>query len=308
MLIPRILTALFLIPLIIWVVLSGTMHVYLILILTLLGLSAWEWASLAGLTKINKIVYAILCLFTGGSLFKLFFMLPPFPIGIIRSVATIYATLMLLTWCGIAIYLIYLIVQSRAPKISCTIAGLSGFWLLGLFVTSIGFLIINIRPIGIMYVLALVWLADTLAYFFGKRFGKRPLAITISPNKTWIGFYAGILIPLCAVIFFILIRPLSPYISHMVITPSNFNHHNNFSLSFGIIWNTVSILLASVVGDLFISALKRSRQIKETGSLLPGHGGILDRIDGLLAAMPIATFNIIFLTPDSVFKLLAYYS
>jgi phosphatidate cytidylyltransferase len=300
MLIPRILTALFLIPAIIWIVFSGNMSVYFVLILVLLALSAWEWASLAGVkTKINKIVYAITCL--GGLLFTLF---ASTPIGAISTVATTAATLMLLTWCGIAIYLIYLIVQSRVPKISCAIAGLAGFWLLGLFVTSIGFLLIRIGPIGIMYVLALVWLADTLAYFFGKQFGKRPLAITISPNKTWIGFYAGILIPLCAVIFFILIAPLSRYVPHVIRTASfNLNH---FSLS--IIWNTLSILLASVVGDLFISALKRSRQIKETGSLLPGHGGILDRIDGLLAAMPIATFNIYFLTPDSVFKLLTYYS
>jgi phosphatidate cytidylyltransferase len=119
-----------------------------------------------------------------------------------------------------------------------------------------------------LYFLILIWAADIAAYFAGKKFGKTKLAPEISPGKTVQGKYGALKAGgVCAVVL---------------------------SLIYGFPWMVasdfvmLSILTAliSIYGDLFFSAVKRQRGVKDTGSLLPGHGGILDRIDSLIAAIP----------------------
>jgi phosphatidate cytidylyltransferase len=120
----------------------------------------------------------------------------------------------------------------------------------------------------VLYVLVSVWLADTGGYFAGKRWGKHALAKAISPNKTLEGL-AGALI--LVAVWSVLAYQLGVAENLSIVT-----------------WIVISLTtgLISVSGDLFESLFKRSYQIKDSGNLLPGHGGMLDRVDSLLAAVP----------------------
>lgn len=121
----------------------------------------------------------------------------------------------------------------------------------------------------LLYLLSLVWIADIGAYFSGRRFGKNKLAPAISPGKTWEGVIGGML---ANFLWMLLVHWISggwglPLLAFIVI---------------GFVSAAISI-----VGDLFISILKREAGVKDSGKLLPGHGGILDRIDSIIAASPV---------------------
>lgn len=119
--------------------------------------------------------------------------------------------------------------------------------------------------------MALVWVADIAAYFAGRAFGRRKLAPTISPGKTWegvAGAVAGVIVYGLAVVF---ASPLAAFVTLPVIA---------------LVGLLVLLTGLSVIGDLFESLLKRHAQIKDSSQLLPGHGGILDRIDSLTSTLP----------------------
>jgi phosphatidate cytidylyltransferase len=128
------------------------------------------------------------------------------------------------------------------------------------------------HPWWLLGMMALVWVADISAYFAGLRFGKNKLAPTISPGKTWEGV-VGAMVGVAACI--VLAWVLSPYADQYVLLPS--------LLLAGCCWVGLAI-----VGDLFESAIKRQAGVKDSGALLPGHGGLLDRIDALTSTLPIA--------------------
>ncbi|MBW8366866.1 MAG: phosphatidate cytidylyltransferase [Arenimonas sp.] len=127
-------------------------------------------------------------------------------------------------------------------------------------------------PLGARWTLValgLVWAADSGAYFAGSKFGKRKLAPSISPGKTWEGVVGGLA---ASVLLAALVLPL-----------------------LGLAWSslpalallTLATAAISVVGDLFESLMKRQSGMKDSGTLLPGHGGLMDRIDSLMAALPV---------------------
>ncbi len=120
-----------------------------------------------------------------------------------------------------------------------------------------------------LYGLLLVWAADTFAFFAGRRFGGAKLAPAISPGKTWAGFWGGLFGVL------VLALAMAPVLG---VSLDKLPHLIIASLVAG---------LASVLGDLFESIIKRQAGAKDSGTLLPGHGGVLDRIDSLLAALPV---------------------
>ena len=120
----------------------------------------------------------------------------------------------------------------------------------------------------LFFVLLIIWLADTGAYISGKRFGRIKIAENISPGKTLEGVIGAIVIN---VIF-------------MLVIGFNFSE---FNIIGGIIFGFIVTLL-SIYGDLFISWIKRSAGVKDTGNLIPGHGGFLDRLDSFLLALPFA--------------------
>lgn len=128
----------------------------------------------------------------------------------------------------------------------------------------------------LLTMLMVVWVADIAAYFGGKAFGKRKLAPRVSPGKTWEGLICGVL----AVVIWIFVSAQWP---------------GSFGAELFANWSiTVALFLAvfmavySVVGDLFESLLKRRVGVKDSSQLLPGHGGVLDRVDALLPVAPIA--------------------
>jgi phosphatidate cytidylyltransferase len=123
----------------------------------------------------------------------------------------------------------------------------------------------------VIYCLIAVWLADTGGYFAGKRWGKRKLAVQISPNKTWEGVAGAVVL--------VWLWSITAYL---------YGLNANLSLAIWLMLSAV-IVFASIVGDLFESVFKRAHQVKDSGNLLPGHGGMLDRVDSLLAAVPTFT-------------------
>jgi len=136
---------------------------------------------------------------------------------------------------------------------------------------------VALSPVRLLLVLALVWIADTAAYLAGKAFGRHKLAPSISPGKTWEGVagamagslaYAGA----CA-----------------ALVPSLRETIGDSFMWWAVYLTGAAILCGvSVLGDLFESAIKRHASVKDSGTLLPGHGGILDRIDSATAALPVA--------------------
>lgn len=146
---------------------------------------------------------------------------------------------------------------------------LVGFILLS--ATLIAFLGLHrISPWLLLGVIATVSIADSSAYFAGKNFGKHKLAPTISPGKTWEGVLGALI---AVTIFGLLLR--------------HFLHYSGWLL-IGL-W---CITIVSVMGDLFESKLKRQAHLKDSGQILPGHGGVLDRIDGLMPATSLTLFYI----------------
>lgn len=127
-------------------------------------------------------------------------------------------------------------------------------------------------PWLLLGMMALVWVADIAAYFSGRKYGKRKLAPSISPGKTWEGVIGALAaVSVCIVLGFIF---------------SGYAHFYRFLPT--IVLAAFCWVALAVIGDLFESAIKRQAGVKDSGALLPGHGGLLDRIDALTSTLPLA--------------------
>jgi phosphatidate cytidylyltransferase len=135
-------------------------------------------------------------------------------------------------------------------------------------------------PAMLLYLFVVVWSGDIAALYIGRRFGRRKLAPKLSPNKTWVGAIASAIgSVLCALLLIFGGNALNYYTGSTILVI------NEPVLSLAILAFVVNI--AAQVGDLIESAVKRGAGVKDSGALLPGHGGILDRIDALLLATPV---------------------
>jgi len=138
-------------------------------------------------------------------------------------------------------------------------------------------------PVYLLSVMALVWIADIGAYFSGKAFGKRKLAPSISPGKSWEGAIGGgIAVLVIAGATILMAAPGSPLADTFAV---RLQSEHGWAIT---IVALLAITAASVVGDLFESQLKRRAGFKDSSNLLPGHGGVLDRIDALIPVLPLA--------------------
>ncbi|MBP1203071.1 phosphatidate cytidylyltransferase [Duganella sp. 1411] len=138
-------------------------------------------------------------------------------------------------------------------------------------------------PLYLLSVLALVWIADIGAYFSGKAFGKRKLAPTISPGKSWEGAIGGGVAVLAIAALTIVAAVSAPWLQDTFAV----RLQARFGWALALLALLV-IVAASVIGDLFESQLKRRAAIKDSSNLLPGHGGVLDRVDALIPVLPLA--------------------
>jgi phosphatidate cytidylyltransferase len=122
-----------------------------------------------------------------------------------------------------------------------------------------------------MYFLILIWVADISAYFAGKKWGETKLSPEISPGKTVAGMYGAL---------------ISGLICAILLNLYNLKYGFNPMVAADFVLISILTVLISIYGDLFVSVVKRQRGVKDSGTLLPGHGGVLDRIDSLIAAIP----------------------
>ena len=270
MLIHRILTALILIPLVIFALFFAPLSIFSYLIIVVCGMAAWEWTNFLAITKpLNKIIFA----FSVVMLLSLVYLIPN--TELIKYRLFNYIICLSIIW-WLAALLLVISYPKSAKYWSNSIVIKLLFALFTLFPFFIG--MIELRSINytlntytgavwLLYVFVLVWATDTGAYFVGRALGKRKLAAKVSPGKTIEGFLGGIgsAILISIVVYFT----------------------DYFQLSFAtFILSSLMAIFVSVLGDLTESMFKREAGIKDSGNLIPGHGGILDRIDSLTAAIP----------------------
>lgn len=157
------------------------------------------------------------------------------------------------------------------------LTGVYGVAILGCFI-AIAVLFID-SPVYLLSIMAIVWIADIGAYFSGKAFGKHKLAISISPGKSWEGAIGGWFAVLLLASVILIFPAFDVTFSSKVFLKWGWA---------GLTGILTLMVAASIVGDLFESQLKRRINMKDSSNLLPGHGGVLDRIDALIPTLPLA--------------------
>ncbi len=264
----RILTALVLIPLVIALIFYAPLF-YLALFVGLVTLAAAaEWCDLFGFSYLEKLSYVALV----AMFMFLMTKVALFPLIILSVVFWLVSIVMVITFPGDTP-----IQTSKLAPAWMGITLLLPFW------ASI-ILLAESKPRLILFsLLLLVWAADTGAYFAGKFFGKHKLIPKVSPNKTWEGVVGGFISTLLVAGILFLLKPDVFQVAQKSLLSIE---------SAPIAWLVIAglIYIISVFGDLFESMIKRIQNVKDSGRCLPGHGGILDRIDSLLAAGPVLLF------------------
>lgn len=266
MLTSRIITALILIPIVIVALFLLPPLGFAVVSLIVCVLAAWEWSRLAGFhSPVQRIMLAFMC---GIILVAMFFCAGAPVIADVLWVAS--------GWWVLALLLVFFYPvsaiwwrRSRLIKIVFGIATIVPFfWGMTALRQQDYVSDPHQGAWWLLYVMFLVWSVDSGAYIFGKLFGRNKLAPKVSPGKTWEGFIGGLMTSALVSWLFGLYAPL-------VISPKK------------LLICSVVAALASVLGDLTESMFKREAGIKDSGNLIPGHGGVLDRIDSLTAAVPV---------------------
>ncbi|MCI1679284.1 MAG: phosphatidate cytidylyltransferase [Ewingella americana] len=269
----RIATALILIPIVIAALFMLPPLGFAIVALVICMLAAWEWGQLSGFkTRSQRIWLAVLC---GFVLIAMMLSMPAYrqPIYLPQVSGSLWASLI---WWVAAFVLVIFYPKSASFWRGSRILRLA-FGLLTIVPFFWG--MVALRQYGyaenhhtgawwLLYVMLLVWGADSGAYLFGKLFGKHKLAPKVSPGKTWEGVIGGLVTSALISWLFGRYAPLNVVPVTLLVC-------------------SVIAALASVLGDLTESMFKREAGIKDSGNLIPGHGGILDRIDSLTAAVPV---------------------
>lgn len=266
----RLITAAILIPLVVWALLALSTESLSYGLGLVALLAAWEWLQLMGFKQKYQLTLVLIAMLLTGYL-ALFYL----PIKVLLTVT-------LMIWLSASIIILLfahkplpenLLNLFKTPLVGVIIAAVV---LIG-FVASASLLhsFPEQGPALLLFVLVSVWLADTGGYFAGKRFGKYKLAKAISPNKTWEGVAGALVLNgVFATGFYLFVL------------------ESSLSLISWLFLTALTVLI-SIVGDLFESVFKRCFNVKDSGQLLPGHGGMLDRIDSLLAAVPVFTVAVL---------------
>lgn len=249
----RIITALLLLPLVFGGIYLLSLPHFALLFGAIVLLGAWEWSALGGLERPS--VRAGYVLLTAAAM------------ALLWQTDSMHDLVLGLAMVGWLVAIVLVIAYpngwralSGVPVLLLGVVLLLAAWL--------SLIVIRAEAHGahwLMWLFFLVWGADIGGYFAGRRFGRRKLAPAVSPGKTWAGAIGGLLLAALVTLVPLAVvgRPLVPWLPVVA-----------------------GLVVLSIFGDLFESALKRQRGVKDSGTLLPGHGGVLDRVDALLAVLP----------------------
>ncbi len=266
----RVITAVILVAFFLAGLLLLSPFAFSVAIAVIVTYAAWEWSDLAGLEASSRWLYVLAI---AAALFLVAHLMALLPSAYVVNV-TVAKTLLAsgCLWWLIALSLVRSYPDSVSLWSSKFVRSLMGFFVL--VPTWVAVTTLIHQPDGVrlvLLVILIVVLADVGAYFVGRKFGKTKLAPRLSPAKSWEGFFGG----LGANVVLILLLGVSLGLS---------------ASAWG--WLALVVLLTSmisVLGDLLESMLKRFRGIKDSGNILPGHGGVMDRVDSLSAALPVFT-------------------
>ncbi len=250
----RIITAITFLPLIVWVVLFSPFWAIVFLVIGISLLGQWEYLNMWHVTNKYLLFIAILA----GTIFFI--------------LLTLGFPLLGLSVAFFLLSLSFIIIYGLQPDLASYLPIL-GFGLIYppfLLGHALFFLSLSQGRILLLWTLFVVFASDTGAFYIGCRFGKHKLYPKVSPKKSWEGLLGGFLGA------FLVALVLLPFLPKLALIPS--------------LLLAPFITIIEQTGDFFESVLKRYNKIKDSGSILPGHGGILDRIDGLLFALPFSYY------------------
>ena len=274
MLLTRVLTALAILPVVLGMLFLASPAVWALFALLIALVACWEWSRMCELSPGAQSLYLLASGAIGGFAWLLSMALVP---GNFAAAALTAFILAAVFWLALAP--LWLAKRARPSPSTRAAAGWLVAW-------PFWFALVVLReasPWLVLAIAALVWVADIAAYFAGKRFGKHKLAPAISPGKTWEGVAGGMV---GVIVYGIVLA----WVAHRWQTPiSPF-----FTPGGGIpaIVAMLGLAAVSIVGDLFESWMKRGVGMKDSSNLLPGHGGMLDRIDALTSTLPLAAFAV----------------
>lgn len=264
----RILTALILVPLVVAGILSLP-NFWFALMLGLVVMTGFsEWSRLVGLTGVAKIGYLLLAtvaMILAGWLMKQGYS----PVFLVAAASCWWL------WTAWRLKRIKEIKLSTGADLAGVAAGL--VVLLPSWTALVWIHSLSGGPYLVLFLMVLIWIADSGAYFAGRRFGRNKLAPVVSPGKTLEGVYGALAGGLVWALVLVV------YYGDSTLHP------------IGLLLLCLLTVPASIAGDLYESLLKRERGVKDSGNLLPGHGGVLDRVDSLTAAAPVFALGLILL-------------
>ena len=269
----RVITAIVLLALLLPALFAASAWPFALFTLVLIGAAGWEWGRLNGLADAPALAIGaavlVLCL---GAMAAGWLAAPP----------------ALLWWVAALVWVLGAAWAIRFGPAGWGRQSAAGRQLVGIVVLALAWLALShAKSVGINFLLSvfcLVWMADIAAYFGGRTFGKRKLAPAISPGKSWEGVWSGMLG--VVVLGFVW--------AGVIDTRLAVDSKSLFGLLFDRLGTPLAVLALlflsamSVVGDLVESLVKRSAGAKDSSGLLPGHGGVLDRVDALLPVFPLA--------------------
>lgn len=249
---------------------------FVLLALGIFSVGAWEWANLAGIRQLpSRMAYVLLV--TSMMAWAVHFS------GLWQVEALDVQRLQLLLLVACLWWLVALAFVVAYPKSAGLWSGRLLRSIMGLLVLSPSCLaLVYVRGLDygllwFVYLIAVVCAADTGAYFAGRAWGNKKLAPNVSPKKSWAGFWGGV--------------ASTSTLALIVGAMTNLGQISYF----GFVLLTIFTGVASVLGDLFESMIKRNRGIKDSSHILPGHGGVLDRMDSITAAAPFFALSVIYL-------------
>ncbi len=270
----RVLTVIIVLPLFLSALfyLQDIFWLALLLILTVIG--AREWSKLAQFSVKNTIVFMLLTVIIGSEL--LFLLRESIQVNAYSThVIWVYILSVIFWIVGVPIYL------KKYYTITNPFLWMLTGWIVLLPTCLALYQLRFISPLLLLGFMATLWISDTAAYFTGRALGKHKLAQTISPNKTW----EGVIGAMIAVLVYGLVWSFSV---------------TDESVVLALVPLLIVMAILGIVGDLYESMLKRQANLKDSGNILPGHGGILDRIDALTSSLPLAAAALlIYYTPLS---------